>query len=96
MVIAKMFPLVVEPVRRRCGAYGRDGTAPAPEFTVGYMTRWLLFGAPACGIVFAVRSVGWTCAISPCRCAAKGWRANRDSLRFRWTAGGGCLVSCWA
>ena len=25
-----------------------------------------------------------------------GWRADRDCLRYGWTLGGACLISCWA
>jgi predicted metal-binding membrane protein len=28
--------------------------------------------------------------------APRGWRADRDCLRYGWMMGGACLVSCWA
>jgi len=28
--------------------------------------------------------------------APRGWRADRDCLRYGWMIGGGCFASCWA
>lgn len=28
--------------------------------------------------------------------APRGWRADRDCVRYGWTIGGRCVVSCWA
>jgi Predicted metal-binding integral membrane protein (DUF2182) len=39
----------------------------------------------------ALRSCHRTMPLAP-----RGWRADRDCLRYGWTIGGRCVVSCWA
>jgi hypothetical protein len=39
----------------------------------------------------ALRSCHRTMPLAP-----RGWRADRDCLRYGWTIGGRCAISCWA
>ena len=68
------------------------------------LDRWL--GLPLAGAVGFALAAAWQVTPAKGRAlrscdrtaplAPRGWRADRDCVRYGWMIGGRCLVSCWA
>jgi hypothetical protein len=122
MVVAMMFPLLIDHVRNTAARslWSRRHRAIG-TFLAGYAGPWLLFGMTASGVHATLKMQTWAYApvigasgfaiallwqaMPSRRCftlachktvpiAPTGWRADRDCLRYGWTVGVPCVISC--